>query len=73
MRTGISLEPPVEGLVGEFEEREAARFGLVAWRQWVRLPYRERVAGVAHYRLFHLIEAHSADAIDQELKTRTRR
>lgn len=49
-------------MVPEFEEREAARFGLCTWSEWSALPREERVHGVAHYRLRRLIDLHVAEA-----------
>lgn len=45
-------------MVPEYEEREAALFGLFNWTQWSALLHEERVQGVAHYRLHNLIDGH---------------
>ncbi len=35
----------------EFEERQAARFGLLSWSEYLKLTGLERSETVAHYRL----------------------
>ena len=65
VETGIRIQPTATtrlGVVPEYEEREAARFGLYRWVDWVRLPLQERVQGIAHYRMHALIDLHSGDA-----------
>lgn len=66
MRTGILYGSTVRGLVPELEEREAAIFAGYRWREWLDLPRYERVDGVAHFRLHHLIELHGQDAVAEE-------
>lgn len=65
------------GVVPEYEEREAARFGLYRWTDWIRLSLKERVQGIAHYRMHALIELHSGDAhaehAERESQQRSRR
>lgn len=61
------------GTVPEYEEREAARFGLYTWRQWERLPKGERIRGLAHYRAHRLIEMHEADALNAHVERESRR
>lgn len=51
------------GYLSEYEEREAARFGLIPWHVWRRLPRDERVRGVAYYRLNHLIGLHESEVM----------
>jgi hypothetical protein len=72
IRTGITYGTLLTGAVPEYEEREAARFGLYRWRQWCRLGYWERVNGLVHYRLHRLIELHENDVLaehaDREAK-----
>jgi len=72
VRTGIEYQSLIPGLVPEYEEREAARFGHYTWRDWLSLPYLDRVVGVAHYRMFHLIELHHNDAVITEQERRER-
>jgi len=48
--------------VPEFEERRAAQFNGYTWRQWLELPYEERVDGIAYLRLEREIELHQEDA-----------
>lgn len=47
-----------EGVVAEFECREAALFANYNWTEFLALSWREKAATVAHYRLHNLIEAH---------------
>lgn len=78
MTSGITYRQSTTrlGAVPEYEEREAARFGLYRWVDWERLPVAERVRGLAHYRMHHLIELHQADAqadrLEQERKANDR-
>ncbi len=57
----------------EPEEREAARFNGYTWREWERLTRRERVDGVAYYRLAKLIDMHKDDAVSKEMDRRMKR
>jgi len=41
----------------EFEHREAARFVLLRWREFVGLPVAEQAAIVAQYRIRNAIDA----------------
>lgn len=72
--TGIAFSDPRMdlGLVPEYEEREAAALEGIPWQEWLTMPMQERAAGVAHYRLHHLIAMHSQDAVQaaQERKQR---
>lgn len=54
------------GFVPEYEEREAAVFALIPWANWEIIPWQERAAAVAHYRMHNLIESHVNDAIDSK-------
>lgn len=54
------------GLVPEFEEREAAIFAVCPWHIWIDLPWEDRSAAVAHYRLHLLVEAHVNEAAQSE-------
>jgi hypothetical protein len=66
--TGIQVIAPVEGVVPEFEEREASLFCGYTWREWLLLSRPERAAGIAHFRGHHLLEAHSNDAITAHME-----
>lgn len=70
MSTGILYGIDLPGLVPEIEEREAALFNGYRWNSWLRLPHDERVNGVAHLRLRHLIETHAQDAVHLRMKVR---
>lgn len=52
-------------MVSEYEEREAARFGLYTWAQWQVLPRHERVMSMAHYRLHHIVELVGQDTVQE--------
>ncbi len=68
--TGITYLSKLPGLVSEFEEREAARFGHYNWTAWQQLSYEDRAFGVAHYRMHYLVELHQNDAQSKELERR---
>ncbi len=51
------------GLVPEYEEREAARFGLYNWTQWQFLDTKEKASIVAQKRMANLIRLHQEDAV----------
>lgn len=57
----------------EYECREAARFVLVAWTDWLKLDPAERALAVAHYRLHNAVESNVADAQSQYLESQRRR
>lgn len=71
VRTGIDYGVEIEGLVPLYVEREAARFTLYNWSEWIDLDPMERAACVAHYRLHDMIEMHIQDAISREVKKRS--
>ncbi len=70
MATGIRYRPPIPGMVSEYEERHAAKWGGYRWHDWRALEREDRVHGVAHYRLDRLVENHSNDAVSQAGKDR---
>lgn len=70
--TGIVYQTVIPGLVSEFEEREAARFGHYNWTAWQELTYEDRAYGVAHYRTHSLVELHQNDAQAKEIDRRQR-
>ena len=51
------------GFVPEYEEREAARFGLYNWTQWQFLDTKEKASIVAQRRMANLIRLHQEDAV----------
>lgn len=61
------------GLVPEYEEREAAAYTSCPWHEWQRLPYDDRAAGVAHYRVHLLISVHTQDAAERDRERKERR
>lgn len=58
----------------ELEEREAAIFSGYTWKQWLEFDLLDpegrwnRAAGVAHYRVHQLIEAHKESAVSEDLE-----
>lgn len=78
MRTGIQIIGLVEGVVAEFEEREAAIFSGYTWKEWQEFDLLDpvgrwsRASGVAHYRLHSLIEQHVEDAISEDIDRRSK-
>ena len=73
VRTGIEIAAPVPGLIPEYEEREAARFGLYRWEDWSALPVEERVRGVAHFKMHSLISLHEGEALNQHIEAESKR
>lgn len=61
------------GLISEVEDRDSARFNGYSWREWQKLPYQDRIDGVAYHRLRRLIEMHEEDAVTREVERRSRR
>ena len=55
------------GLVSEFEEREATVYVGYTWMQWLDLPWHERAASVAHYRLHLAVDAHIQHAANKKV------
>lgn len=75
-RDSISL--PIEyigniwGLITQLEEREAARFNNYSWSEWQALPYGEKVMAVAFTQVQHQIELLSNDAVQDEIRRKTK-
>ena len=61
------------GFVPEYEEREAARFGLYNWTQWQFLDTKEKASVVAQRRMSNLIRLHQDDAVHLEMERRSKR
>ena len=61
------------GLISELEERDSALFNGFTWNEWQKLPYQERVDGVAYTRLTRMIKMASEDAVSREMDRRSRR
>jgi len=60
-----------DGIVPEYEDREACVFSNYNWTNWLELTGMERAYAVAHYRMHHTIEAHINDAYDKAGKRAT--
>ncbi len=58
------------GFVPEYEEREAARFGLYSWTQWQFLNTNEKASIIAQRRMSNLISLHQDDAVHIEMERR---
>lgn len=72
METGLSFERVLPGVVPEIDERDAARYGGYAWREWLQLPRYERVDCFAAYTLHNLIDAHSNEAAQDAIERKRR-
>jgi len=55
-------------MVPDVEVREAAHHNGYTWEAWQQLRYRERVYGLAYYRIRRLIEMNQHDAQERETK-----
>jgi len=68
----------LEGVVPELEEREAAVFCGYTWKEWLGFDLLDlegryqRSAGIAHYRLHHIIQQHTDDAINDEISRQSK-
>ena len=71
VRTGIEYGVEIPGLIPVYIEREAARFALYNWSDWIELDPMERAACVAHYRLSKMVDMHVEDAIARKIKSNT--
>lgn len=71
VRTGIDYGVEILGLIPPYLEREAARFALYNWSNWIELDPMERAACVAHYRLSKMIDMHVEDAIARKIKSQS--
>lgn len=61
------------GLVSKYELREAARFTLTSWDRWLELDEDERAERVAHFRVYHAVQANVSDAHSQYMDRQARR
>lgn len=52
------MEPLCNFLIPEYEAREAARFNLYKWSEWIELDGMDRARCVAYYRIHLSIEEH---------------
>lgn len=71
VRTGIDYGVDLPGLIPPYLEREAARFALYNWSNWIELDPMERAACVAHYRLSKMVDMHVEDAIARKIKSQS--
>ncbi len=55
-----------------YERREAARFALYRWDEYMRLSGDDQSAVIAHYRMHNRIEAIVADYQEQQSKRRVK-
>ncbi|KKL12514.1 hypothetical protein LCGC14_2535010 [marine sediment metagenome] len=72
LETGITYRRIVKDVVPEVEEREAARFNGYNWKEWLVLPKRERVDGVAYFRIRRAIDMNQQDAVRMDADRRRR-
>ena len=57
------MQPQIQGIVPQYEEREAARFSLIPWDHYLTLPLSARGGLVAYLRLHRLIDLHQHAAV----------
>lgn len=65
--TGIEFCSDLDGLVSDFEAREAAVYCHYTPRQFEGLAHEDRARTVAQYRLHRLVELHSDDAVNRKV------
>lgn len=71
--TGIEVTAPVAGAVPEYDQREAARFSLFSWTEYLALPRKEQINVIAYHRAHKLVEAHSHAAVEAAAARQARR
>lgn len=77
IKTGIQQIAVLEGLVPEFEEREAAIYNGYTWKEWLEFDLLDpfgrwhRASGIAAYRMHFLQEAHINDAQNEDMERRS--
>lgn len=69
--TGIEIRS-LDGVVPEFECREAAKFSGYTYSEWRTIHYMERAAAIAFFRLHYKIEAFNSKAIENRMNSRRR-
>jgi hypothetical protein len=62
----------IPGLVAPVEERDAARHSGYTWHDWGTLPYRERVDGVAYFRISRQMEMHKEEAMSKHMQRKAK-
>lgn len=70
--TGIE-SGALEGVVADYDAREAARFSGYSWNEWLKIHYMERAQAVAYYRLHYRIEAFVQKATEAKYNQRRNR
>lgn len=72
VQTGITYRMLIPGLVPNVEERDSAKHNGYTWKEWQELHYRERIDGVAYYRLTRQMEMHKEEAVSKAIERKTR-
>ncbi len=62
----------MEGLVTDLEQMEAALFGGYKWKEYLELERPFKILLVAFFRIHHMVEHHSEDAVMVESERRAK-
>lgn len=73
IQTGIEVTGPLAGVASEYDQREAARFSLISWPEYLALSRPEQTGLIAYHRAHRLVEAHSHLAVEAAAADRARR
>lgn len=73
MSTEIEVSAELAGTVGEYEQRETARFLGMPYPEWVKQDPDERARTIAYRRLNLMIEAHSNEAVSRHAEAEAKR
>ena len=71
--TGIEVSAELAGTVGEYEQRETARFLNMPFTEWAKQDPDERARSIAYRRLHQMIEAHSNEAVSRAAEAEAKR
>lgn len=63
IRVSMPFDLSAGAIVPEYHERLAAKFSLVPWPQWIKLPYVDKVRMVAFMRIYNSIDDHGRDSL----------
>lgn len=73
VRTGISYQTDIAGLVSSYEEYDAMIEAHYTESEWSELTGTAKARAVAHYRLKRLIALHENDAVSKRMKQLAKR
>jgi predicted metal-dependent phosphoesterase TrpH len=71
--TGIEVSAELAGTVGEYEQRETARFLGMPFPAWLKQDPDERARSIAYRRANLMIEAHSNEAVSRHAEAEAKR